>query len=58
VGAQGAATGARDLPELMKQQGTVAVIVGVALLAVALWIMQQIGTRALRAAGLDAPRPR
>jgi uncharacterized membrane protein YwzB len=42
----------------MKQQGTVAVIVGVALLAVALWIMQQIGTRALRAAGLDAPRPR
>jgi len=58
IGAQGAATGARDLPELMKQQGTVAVIVGVALLAVALWIMQQIGTRALRSAGLDARRPR
>lgn len=55
VGAQGAATGARDLAELMKQQGTVAVIVGIAILAVALWVMQQIGTRALRAAGLDAP---
>jgi hypothetical protein len=39
----------------MKQQGTVAVIVGIAILAVALWVMQQIGTRALRAAGLAAP---
>jgi uncharacterized membrane protein YdjX (TVP38/TMEM64 family) len=52
VGAQGAATGAKDLAELMKQQGATAVMVGIALLVVALAVMQHIGKRALRAAGI------
>lgn len=53
IGAQGAATGAKDLADLMKKQGPVAIVVGLALLAVALVVMQRIGTRALRSAGLQ-----
>lgn len=52
VGAQAAATGARDLKELMQKQGPWALVVGVALLIGVLWVMQRIGQRALRAAGL------
>lgn len=53
IGAQGAATGAKDLADLMKKQGPTAVLVGIVLLVVALAVMQRIGTRALRAAGLQ-----
>jgi F0F1-type ATP synthase assembly protein I len=53
IGAQGAATGAKDLADLMKKQGPMAVVVGIVLLVVALAVMQRIGTRALRAAGLQ-----
>ena len=53
LGAQGAATGAKDLKELMTRQGPVAVIVGVVLIVLVLSAMQHVGTRALRAAGLS-----
>jgi uncharacterized membrane protein YdjX (TVP38/TMEM64 family) len=52
-GAQGAATGAQDLRELMQRQGPVAVVVGVALIVAVLAVMQHVGKRALRAAGLS-----
>jgi uncharacterized membrane protein YdjX (TVP38/TMEM64 family) len=52
VGAQGAATGATNLRELMEKQGLTALVVGVVLLVGVLAVMQHIGTRALRAAGL------
>jgi uncharacterized membrane protein YdjX (TVP38/TMEM64 family) len=52
IGAQGAATGATDLADLMRKQGPTAVVVGVVLLVVALFVMQQVGNRALRTAGL------
>lgn len=52
LGAQGAATGATDLVDLMKKQGPMAVVAGVALLVVALWVMQRVGNRALKSAGL------
>lgn len=52
VGAQGSATGAKDLKELMERQGPVALVVGVVLLVVVLAVMQHVGKRALRAAGL------
>lgn len=55
IAAQGRATGAKDLVELAKDQGTLAVVVGVVLLVGVLAVMQVIGTRALRAAGLGAP---
>lgn len=54
VAAQGRATGAADLAELVQKQGVVAVVIGVALLVVVLVVMQQIGKRALAAAGLSA----
>lgn len=53
IGAEGAATGAKDLTELVDKQGMTAVLIGVALLVVVLVIMQHIGKRALRAAGLE-----
>ncbi len=53
IGAQGAATGATGLRELMDRQGLPAVIVGIVLLVAVLGIMQHIGNRALRAAGLQ-----
>jgi catalase (peroxidase I) len=43
----------QDLADLMKKQGPTAVVVGIVLLVVALAVMQRIGTRALRAAGLQ-----
>jgi uncharacterized membrane protein YdjX (TVP38/TMEM64 family) len=52
VGAQAASTGAKDLAELMKKQGPMAIVIGVVLLVAALAVMQQIGKRALRAAGI------
>ena len=52
-GAQGAATGAQDLKDLMQRQGFPAVIVGVVLIVAVLAVMQHIGKRALRAAGLS-----
>jgi hypothetical protein len=36
----------------MRKQGPTAVVVGVVLLVVALFVMQQVGNRALRTAGL------
>jgi uncharacterized membrane protein YdjX (TVP38/TMEM64 family) len=53
IGAQGAATGATDLRELMEKQGVTALVVGVLLLVGVLAVMQHIGNRALRAAGLQ-----
>ncbi len=52
-GAQGAATGAQDLKDLMQKQGLPAVIVGVVLIVAVLAVLQHIGKRALRAAGLS-----
>lgn len=52
-GAQGAASGAQDLKDLMQKQGLPAVIVGVVLIVAVLAVMQHIGKRALRAAGLS-----
>jgi uncharacterized membrane protein YdjX (TVP38/TMEM64 family) len=52
-GAQGAATGAQDLKDLMQKQGLPAVIVGIVLIVVVLAVMQHVGKRALRAAGLS-----
>lgn len=52
-GAQGAATGAQDLKDLMQRQGLPAVIVGVVLIVAVLAVMQHVGKRALRAAGLS-----
>lgn len=52
IGAQGSATGAKDLKELMERQGPVALVVGVVLLVAVLAVMQHIGKRALRSAGL------
>jgi uncharacterized membrane protein YdjX (TVP38/TMEM64 family) len=52
VGAQAASTGAKDLAELMKKQGPMAIVIGVVLLVAALAVMQHIGKRALRAAGI------
>ena len=53
IGAEGAATGAHDLKELMDKQGLLAIAVGVVLLLVVLAILHQVGKRALRAAGLS-----
>jgi uncharacterized membrane protein YdjX (TVP38/TMEM64 family) len=53
VAAQGRATGARSLAELVEKQGLLAVSIGVALLIVVLFVMQRIGVRALRMAGLE-----
>ena len=53
IGAQGAATGAKDLSELMDKQGIAAVVIGTASLIAALAVLQHVGKRALRAAGLS-----
>jgi uncharacterized membrane protein YdjX (TVP38/TMEM64 family) len=53
IGAEGAATGAHDLKELMDKQGPLAIVVGVVLLLAVLAILQQVGKRALQAAGLS-----
>lgn len=53
IGAQGASTGATSLRDLMDRQGLPALIVGIVLLLVVLGVMQHIGNRALRAAGLQ-----
>lgn len=52
VGAQGAATGAKDLKELMEKQGLLAIAIGFVILIGVLAIMQHVGKRALAAAGL------
>ena len=52
-GAQGAATGAQDLKDLMQKQGVPAVVVGIVLIVAVLAVMQHVGKRALRAAGLS-----
>jgi uncharacterized membrane protein YdjX (TVP38/TMEM64 family) len=52
VGAQGAATGAKDLKELMEKQGLFALAIGFVILIGVLAIMQHVGKRALAAAGL------
>lgn len=54
VAAQARASGARNLTELVEKQGVVAVVIGVALLIVVFVLMQRIGVRALRMAGLQA----
>lgn len=51
-GCAGCLTGAKDLAELMKKQGPMAIVIGVVLLVAALAVMQHIGKRALRAAGI------
>jgi hypothetical protein len=53
IGAQGAATGAKDLSELMDKQGIAAVVIGTASLIAALAVLQHVGKRALQAAGLS-----
>jgi len=52
VGAQGAATGAKDLKELMEKQGLLAIVIGFVILIGVLVTMQHVGKRALAAAGL------
>jgi len=52
VGAQGSATGAKDLKELMEKQGLLAIVIGFVILIGVLAIMQHVGKRALAAAGL------
>ncbi|MFO0962391.1 MAG: VTT domain-containing protein [Phycisphaerales bacterium] len=53
IGAQGSASGAKNFGDLVKQEGWTATFIGIGALVVALLILQAIGNRALRAAGLD-----
>ncbi|MBL9140642.1 MAG: VTT domain-containing protein [Phycisphaerae bacterium] len=54
IAAQARSTGAQGLKDLIEDKGLVTVVVGVALLIGVFWVMQQIGVRALKAAGLAA----
>ena len=52
VGAQGSATGAKDLTELIKKQGPYPFVISLVVVIGLLVIMQHVGKRALAAAGL------